>query len=66
MDAIPAPHVQQAKQLIWQLIFLSWLSDRGELAGRTAAIAAFLGVSSLMAADHLRQKRSALKNATVS
>ncbi len=60
-----AQHMQ-ANQLIWQAVFLMWLIDRGEVAVRTAAIAAFLGVSSLMAADHLRQKRSALKEASVS
>src|SRR5580658_2889270 len=48
-----AQREQQVNQLIWQAIFLMWLRDRAELAGRSGAIAAFLGVSSLVAADHL-------------
>src|ERR1700730_11105951 len=44
---------QQANPLIWQAILLMWLRDRGELAGRTAAIAAFLGVSIMLGADQI-------------
>jgi len=50
----------QAHLLIYQLMTLRWLSDRGEIAGRTAAVAALLGASAVLATDQIRQARKAL------
>jgi len=51
----------QAQQLCCQFYFLYWLRHRGEVALRIAAVAALLGVSSVMAADQLRERRKARK-----
>jgi hypothetical protein len=54
---------QQANPLLWQAVFLMWVIDRGEVAVRTAAIAACLGVSTMLGADQLRERRMVQRKA---
>ncbi len=54
---VRAPQLQsKAHQLVYQVVFLYWLSERGPSACGTAVIVAFLGASSLLAADYLQHR----------
>jgi len=66
LKRIEPERVEQTRMLLLRALLLHWLQERGELAGRTAMMVAFLGVSSVLAADHLRQRRQSKKAATVS
>lgn len=44
-----------------QLYLLLWLKDRGDIAARTAVLAALLLASSVYAVDRLKEKRAARK-----
>jgi hypothetical protein len=64
LDRVIAQHVPmrklqpQARQLVYQSIFLRWLLQRGELAGRITAIGALLGASAVLARDQIRQTKN--------
>jgi hypothetical protein len=66
LDRIKKGHKPQGVVLLHEAALLYWLMNRGELAGRTAVIVAFLGASSMFAAEKLREKRQPLKTVTVS
>jgi hypothetical protein len=53
----------EGHQLIYQIMLLAWLRDRGDIAGRTAAWTAFLGASAVLAGDQLQKTKR--KNAAV-
>lgn len=54
-----------ASRMLWQLLFLGWLYERSEVAVRSAAIVALLGVSAIMGADQIRARRKAHRETTV-
>jgi len=62
---ITGRHLAGARLLVYEEIFLEWLLDgRGDTGGRTAAIAALLGASAVMAADELRKSRKGRERLT--
>lgn len=62
---LPEHQVQYARNLVYEAMVLSWLKERAELAGRTAAIAACIAISSMLAADRFQQIRKARKEAAL-
>ena len=58
---LPEHQVQYARNLLYEAMVLGWLKERAELAGRTATIAACIGISYVLSADRLRQIRKARK-----
>jgi hypothetical protein len=60
VSVTPSANQKSQWQTLWyQLLFLNWLQQDGEVAGRTAAIAALLAALAVFGVDCLRRKRLA-------
>jgi len=63
---LPPEKRNQGRLLFFEGIFLFWLQERWKFVGQTVLIGAFLGASSVLAADQISQKRLAKKLSTLS